>query len=98
MTIRRYVKQGYVLAEQATEPGRIQTLEGVMSYEAGEYLVTDAPPTHMWPVKKEIFERTYIAQSPPRIITPERELAEFADVIARNNLLPSQESASREET
>ncbi|HEX5466698.1 MAG TPA: hypothetical protein VFW92_08515, partial [Candidatus Limnocylindrales bacterium] len=59
MTAGRYRKVGYVLAEQATEPGIIATPEGDMRFEAGDYLVTDAPPTHMWPVKREVFERTY---------------------------------------
>jgi len=84
MTARRYLKIAPLLAEQATAPGRIKTPEGVMSYEAGDYLVTDVPPTHMWPVKRDIFNRTYeVAYRRGIPDGLERELAEFADVIAR---------------
>lgn len=87
MTARRYRKISDVLAEQATEPGRLTTPEGVMSFNAGDYLVSDRPPTRMWPVKREVFERTY------RLVEDERkalrrELAEFADVIDRMNRKP----------
>ena len=82
MTARRYRKTALVWAERATTRGSIETPEGVMSYEAGDYLVADSPPTHMWPVKREVFERTHEPLSPEQVAL-DRELDEFADVIAR---------------
>lgn len=57
--VRRWGKIGLVLAGQSPVPGYVSTPEGLMTFSAGDYLVTDDPPTHCWPVKKEIFERTY---------------------------------------
>ncbi len=37
----------------------VETPEGVMYAHAGDYLVTDVPSTHFWPVKRETFEKTY---------------------------------------
>ena len=56
-----YVKTATVLAMPLTYPSIIQTPEGEMTANAGDYLVTDNPPTHAWPVKREVFERTYVA-------------------------------------
>jgi hypothetical protein len=59
-TMRRYRKIAIVLAELATEDGFIDTLEGRMEYKAGQhYIVSDDPPTHYWPVRRDIFEATY---------------------------------------
>jgi hypothetical protein len=84
MTARRYRKTAYVWAEPATMAGSIDTPEGRMEYEAGDYIVADSPPTHVWPVKREIFERTHepLPGEAERIAT-DRELAEFADVMGR---------------
>jgi hypothetical protein len=30
-----------------------------MTFKAGDYLLTDDPPTHVWPVDKAVFERTH---------------------------------------
>lgn len=58
--MRKYRKIEPVYAEQAQADGSIETLEGVMQYHAGDYLVTDRLRTHIWPVKREVFERTYV--------------------------------------
>ena len=59
MSVQRFRKIATVLAERQTLGGQVVTPEGVMSYEAGDYLVTDNPPTHVWPVKRAIFEATH---------------------------------------
>ena len=59
MTVWRYHKIATVLAEQQLKGGQVVTPEGIMRYEAGDYLVTDNPPTHVWPVKRSVFEETY---------------------------------------
>lgn len=48
-----------VLARQWPVPFAVHTPEGVMNGEAGDYLVSDDPPTHAWPAKREIFEATH---------------------------------------
>lgn len=55
----RYRKIAAVHALQSIEPGIIETLEGNMEFHSGDYLVTDDPPTHIWPVRQDIFEATY---------------------------------------
>ena len=62
---RRYRKVGAVLAARAEVPGVVRTPEGDMRYAAGDYLVTDLPPTHCWPVRREVFEATYDADDRP---------------------------------
>lgn len=53
-------KTSTVFAVRAEEDGFIDTLEGPMEYKSGEhYIVSDNPPTHVWPVRADIFERTY---------------------------------------
>lgn len=56
---REYRKTATVFARQHPIPFAVHTPEGVMEGEAGDYLVTSNPPTHMWPVRREIFEATY---------------------------------------
>lgn len=56
-----YRKIGTVLAATAHMGGIVETPEGTMAFEAGDYLVTDNPPTHLWPVKRDVFERTYVS-------------------------------------
>ena len=55
-----YRKTATVLAVQARDPGIVFTPEGPMEFHAGDYIVTDNPPTHAWPVKAHIFESTYV--------------------------------------
>ena len=57
----RYRKVSAVLAARAESSGVIRTPEGAMRYAAGDYLVTDTPPTHVWPVRRDVFETTYAA-------------------------------------
>lgn len=54
-----YRKKTFVRAVQTGADGDIETLEGIMSYHAGDYILSDDPPTHIWPVRKDIFESTY---------------------------------------
>lgn len=54
-----YKKIGIVHAAQALSDGQIETLEGTMHYKTGDYIVSDDPPTHVWPVRRDIFEKTY---------------------------------------
>jgi len=82
MKPQRYRKVGYVWAERQVTAGQVETPEGTMTYEAGDYIVADSPPTHVWPVKAAIFERTYEPLAPERVAL-DRELDEFAGVIAR---------------
>lgn len=54
-----YRKVGTVRAVLAQEDGFIDTLEGRMEFKANEhYIVSDNPPTHIWPVRADIFDRT----------------------------------------
>ena len=59
-----YRKVPTVLAAPSTMSGVVETPEGRMTFDVGDYLVTDIPPTHLWPVKREVFERTYLAVEP----------------------------------
>ena len=54
-----YRKIGTVLATDVQEDGYVVTPEGEMRFSAGDFIVTDNPPTHAWPVKREVFEKTY---------------------------------------
>jgi len=58
--VGEYKKIANVLAQAALEAGIVFTPEGEMAFNKGDYIVTDNPPTHAWPVKKEVFERTYV--------------------------------------
>ena len=49
-----------VLAVSVLEGGVVYTPEGKMRFKAGDYIVTDNPPTHAWPVAREVFEKTYV--------------------------------------
>jgi hypothetical protein len=55
-----YRKTATVLARKSTEPFTVHTPEGVMDGEPGDYIVTDNPPTHAWPVRGSVFEATYV--------------------------------------
>ena len=54
-----YLKGATVIAAQAQIAGIVKTPEGDMRYQAGDYIVTDNPPTHAWPVRQQVFEQTY---------------------------------------
>lgn len=56
---KEYAKTATVLAVQAHEDGLVMTPEGAMMFEQGDYILTDNPPTHAWPVRREVFESTY---------------------------------------
>ena len=58
--IREFTKTATVLAAVAMHSGFVETPEGNMAFESGDYIVSDNPPTHCWPVKKAVFEATYI--------------------------------------
>lgn len=47
-----------VQAYQTTKPVDIETLEGTMHANIGDWIVTGTN-NEKWPVKKEIFEKTY---------------------------------------
>lgn len=55
---KKYRKTAPVWAVQMTEPFEVETLEGTMRAEAGDYLC-EGPKGERWPIKKEIFESTY---------------------------------------
>lgn len=54
-----YKKIATVLAIDVMEDGIVYTPEGEMRFEAGDYIVTDNLPTHAWPVRRDVFEKTY---------------------------------------
>lgn len=54
-----YVKEASVIAGQALQSGVVVTPEGEMTFQPGDYIVTDNPPTHAWPVRQQVFELTY---------------------------------------
>ncbi|SFB89941.1 PGDYG protein [Alkalibacterium subtropicum] len=57
-TLKAIKKPITVKAEQTDEHKDIQTLEGTMHANPGDYIIT-GPGGEQWPVKKEIFEKTY---------------------------------------
>jgi hypothetical protein len=56
-----YSKVGTVLVVEAPISGVILTPEGEMRYQAGDFILTDNPPTHAWPVQAQTFRNTYRA-------------------------------------
>ena len=56
-----YSKVGTVLVVEAPISGVIVTPEGEMRYQAGDFILTDNPPTHAWPVQAQTFRNTYRA-------------------------------------
>ncbi len=54
-----YAKHGQVIAAQAGQSGVIDTPEGQMTFQAGDWILTDNPPTHAWPVRDDVFRATY---------------------------------------
>jgi len=60
---KEYRKIATVLAIQMDVPFRVETLEGTMQGNPGDYLVMNKETEECWPVKKEIFEKTYVKVS-----------------------------------
>lgn len=58
INVREYRKTATVLARQAPTAFTIETEEGTMRGEAGDYICV-GPAGEAWPVKREIFEATY---------------------------------------
>lgn len=54
-----YLKGATVIAGQAQISGVVQTPEGEMTFQPGDYIATDNPPTHAWPIRQQVFETTY---------------------------------------
>lgn len=57
---RQYRKTALVWAMPLSEEATIDTPEGQMVCRIGDYLASDDPPTHLWPVRRDIFEATYV--------------------------------------
>ena len=90
-----YRKTATVLAVDTVMGGVVRTPEGDMAFEAGDYLVSDDPPTHLWPVKRAVFERTYAPERaypasltacpfcgiPGRVATADEGTSHFAPTI-----------------
>lgn len=57
-TIKVVKKRIPVTAFQTKEPMNIKTLEGTMRANSGDWIITGVEG-EQWPVKKEIFEKTY---------------------------------------
>lgn len=55
-----YRKTATVLARQIDVDVTIATPEGEMMAHPGDYIASDNPPTHLWPIRREVFEATYI--------------------------------------
>lgn len=51
-------KVATVTAFQAITSGKVKTLEGVVDYSEGDWIVEDQSG-NVWPVKPEVFEKTY---------------------------------------
>jgi len=58
--VREYRKTATVRAGQAWASGTIPTLEGEHTFEAGDYIAGPGAAGEYWPVKKAIFEATYV--------------------------------------
>lgn len=57
-TEKTYHKTTPITAKQMTTNFTVNTLEGIMKGNAGDYLATGIEG-EQWPIKKEIFEKTY---------------------------------------
>ena len=56
---RPYRKTALAWAKVAEKDGKIETLEGTMTYSKGDYLCIGFA-NEEWAIKKEIFEATYV--------------------------------------
>lgn len=54
-----FVKTARVRAFKLPNAVDVETLEGTMHANEGDYLVADEDMTHCWPVRSDIFESTY---------------------------------------
>ena len=57
---KTYKKIATILAVQMNRDFVVRTLEGVMKGNKGDYLC-EGTAGERWPIKKEIFEKTYVA-------------------------------------
>ncbi len=58
----QYIKKPIpILAQQVGDHGYISTLEGIMEFSKGDYLVEGIDGEH-YPVKQSIFEKTYVTK------------------------------------
>jgi hypothetical protein len=60
----KYRKWALTVAGQATHDGFIETAEGLMSFVAGDYICGPGAGGEYWPVKRAIFEATYVPDDP----------------------------------
>jgi hypothetical protein len=61
---REYRKVAIVKAGQAIRGGVMATLEGDHTFEAGDYICGPGAGGEFWPVKRAIFEATYVPAGP----------------------------------
>lgn len=54
-----YLRGTTVIAAQAQQSGVIRTAEGEVTFQPGDWIVTDNPPTHAWPIRQQVFAATY---------------------------------------
>jgi hypothetical protein len=73
---REYRKTALVKAGAALAGGIIRTPEGDHAFEAGDYICGPGAAGEFWPVKREIFEATYVPASPTLKPGDERHPAE----------------------
>lgn len=57
---REYRKVATVKAGKAIQGGTIPTLEGDHTFEAGDYICGPGAAGEFWPVRRDIFEATYV--------------------------------------
>jgi hypothetical protein len=62
---REYRKVAIVKAGQAIRGGVMATLEGDHTFEEGDYICGPGAGGEFWPVKRAIFEATYVPAGPP---------------------------------
>lgn len=60
-----FSKTATVLAAQAPIGGVCETMEGDKRFQAGDWILTDNPPTRAWPVNDQVFRATYHRVSDP---------------------------------
>lgn len=69
LAFKRYRKIASVEAVQMIEDFQVETLEGTHQGYAGDYLCRGIAGEY-WPVKKEIFEKTYVPIIDPPVSDP----------------------------
>jgi hypothetical protein len=57
--VGRFRKTTPILARQINDEVTVVTPEGSMDAQPGDWIASDDPPTHLWPIRAEVFERTY---------------------------------------